>query len=70
LDTETAAAEPDPPTPVVSGSFAIYEGARGEIVLVTEIPGRGVERKVFPKALVKMAMRLVPKPPGRNEAEE
>lgn len=44
------------PEAIVSGSFAVYQGPKGEIILVTEIPGRGVERKVFPKALVRFAM--------------
>lgn len=49
-------AEAPQPEPIVAGSFALYPGPRGELVLVTDIPGRGVERKVFPRALVKMMM--------------
>jgi hypothetical protein len=44
------------PEPIIAGSFAIYPGPRGELVLVTDIPGRGIERKVFPRALVKLMM--------------
>lgn len=54
MDTESA---PEP-APLVSGSFAIYEGPKGAVILVTEIPGRGIERKVFPGKLVAMAMKM------------
>lgn len=42
------------PLPLIAGSFAIYQGPRQEIVLVTEIEGRGVERRVFPWRTVRL----------------
>lgn len=42
--------------PLFAGTFAVYQTKKGALVLVTEIPGRGVERKVFPAAMIKLAM--------------
>ncbi len=43
---------------LISGTFAIHKAPRGDLILVTEIPGRGIQKKVFPRALVKMAAAL------------
>lgn len=47
---------PTVPEPMMAGTFALYETPQGGIVLVTDVAGRGVERREFPPALVKMAM--------------
>jgi hypothetical protein len=43
------------PVPMLAGTFAIYEDGAGGFVLVTETTEHGVQRKVIPAALVKMA---------------
>jgi hypothetical protein len=49
------AEETTTPIPLMAGTFALYETPHGGIVLVTDVAGRGVERREFPPALVKMA---------------
>lgn len=46
------------PELLAGGTFAIYKTPRGGLVLVTEIEGRGVERKSFSPRFVKLAMRF------------
>ena len=48
------AAPGEPPAPIVAGSFAIYLGPKKEIILVTDISGRGTERRVFPARMVRL----------------
>jgi hypothetical protein len=43
------------PVAMLAGTFAIYEDGAGGFVLVTETTEHGVQRKVIPAALVKMA---------------
>jgi hypothetical protein len=45
--------DPSHPLPLIEGSFALYIGPKKQLILVTETPDRGVERKVFPFRLVK-----------------
>ena len=52
----TAIAEPEPPTPEVAGTFAIYATPDGGYCLVTDIPGRGVEQRVISGKMVRFAM--------------
>lgn len=42
------------PAPIMAGTFAVYETPDGGFVLVTEIPGRGVEQRVISGKLVRM----------------
>jgi hypothetical protein len=44
------------PNPLMAGTFALYETPNGGVMLVTDVEGRGVERREFPPALVKLAM--------------
>ena len=46
------------PELLAAGSFAIYKSPKGELVIVTDIEGRGVERKVFSRRMVKMAWKF------------
>jgi hypothetical protein len=41
--------------PMLGGTFAVYVEPAGGLVLVTDIPGRGVEQRTMPAALVKLA---------------
>jgi hypothetical protein len=43
------------PDPLLAGTFAVYQAPDGGIVLVTEIPGRGVERRVVPGKVIRLA---------------
>ena len=55
--TVTDLAEPPaPPQPLIAGTFAIYPRPDGGLELVTDVEGRGIERKTIPGALVKMVM--------------
>lgn len=45
---------PTGPAPLAAGTFAIYEDGQGGYVLVTDMPGSGVQRKHIPAALVKL----------------
>ena len=49
---------PRQPEPLVAGTFALYEDAKGGLVLVTDIEGRGVERHALPAGLVKAGMAM------------
>src|SRR3954469_16701086 len=52
---EQAAAGADGPTPVIAGTFAVYEDGRGGYVLVTDTAQYGTDRRHIPAAMVKMA---------------
>jgi hypothetical protein len=39
---------------MIGGTFAIYMAAGGGLVMVTDVEGRGVERRAIPKAMVDM----------------
>lgn len=43
------------PAPVLAGTFAVYATPDGGILLVTEIPGRGIERRAVPGKVVRLA---------------
>jgi hypothetical protein len=43
------------PAPIIAGTFALYPSPDGGFVLVTDVQGRGVERRAIPAALVRMA---------------
>lgn len=43
----------NPPTPLIGGTFAVYPH-EGTFVLVTDIPGRGVEHTIIPPMLMKV----------------
>lgn len=45
----------DTPAPLLAGTFVIYATPDGGYVLVTDVEGRGIERKVIPAALVRLA---------------
>lgn len=47
------------PAPLAQGTFALYATPEGALVLVTDIPDRGVERNVLPAAMVKAAMTMI-----------
>lgn len=47
-------AAPDAPMPVLAGTFALYDTPDGGYVLVTDIPGRGVEHRTFAGKLVRL----------------
>jgi len=49
----TGAAEAAP-APMLAGTFALYQSPDGGFVLVTDIPGRGVEQKIIPGKVVKL----------------
>jgi hypothetical protein len=42
------------PKLLIGGTFAIYEDGRGGLVLVTDVEGRGEERRAVPAAVIKM----------------
>lgn len=42
------------PQPLLAGTFAIYPTPEGGIVLVTDVEGRGIERRSIPAGVVKM----------------
>ena len=44
---------PDPFEPMIAGTFALYVRPDGGLELVTDVEGRGVEKKTIPAALVK-----------------
>lgn len=44
------------PEPFLAGTFALYSAASGAVVMVTEIPGRGVEQRDMPSKMVKLAI--------------
>lgn len=44
------------PTLLIGGTFAIYHTQEGALVLVTDVEGRGTERRKVPPALVKMML--------------
>lgn len=44
----------DDPTPLLAGTFAVYQTPDGGFVLVTDIPGRGQETKVIPGKMVRL----------------
>jgi hypothetical protein len=46
----------DTPTPVIAGTFAIYEDGDGGFVLVTDT-GEGPQRKHIPSAIIKLVTR-------------
>lgn len=45
---------PEVATPLLAGTFAIYEDGKGGYVLVTNTDEHGTQRKHIPGALVKM----------------
>lgn len=47
------------PRPLIAGTFAFYEDGSGGIVAVAETPETGVVRRHIPRAMVKMATRLM-----------
>lgn len=47
-----------PPVPFLQGTFALYADPSGALVLVTDIPGRGLERNVLPAAMVRAALAV------------
>jgi hypothetical protein len=53
-DVEPTTAPPAP-TPLIAGTFAIYQRPDGGLELVTDVEGRGTERRTVPAAVVKMA---------------
>lgn len=53
--TEPAAAGAAGPTPVLAGTFAIYEDGKGGYVLVTDTVQHGEDRRHIPAAMVKLA---------------
>lgn len=42
------------PAPLAAGTFALYPTGDGGLVLVTDVEGRGVERRAVPGALLRM----------------
>lgn len=54
-EREQAAAGAAEPTPVIAGTFAIYEDGHGGFVLVTDTVQHGTDRRHIPAAMVKMA---------------
>lgn len=44
------------PDPFLAGTFAMYSAPDASIVIVTEIPGRGVERRDVPAHVVRLAI--------------
>jgi len=42
--------------PFAAGTFALYAAPDGSVVLVTEMPSRGIERNVMPAKLVRLAL--------------
>lgn len=44
------------PDPFLAGTFAMYSAPDGSIVIITEIPGRGVERRDVPGNFVRLAL--------------
>lgn len=47
-------APPAAPAPLIAGTFAIYARPDGGMELVTDVQGRGVERRTVPAAIIKM----------------
>jgi hypothetical protein len=43
------------PTPLIAGTFALYDDQNGGYVLVTETTEHGLTRKHIPAAMVKLA---------------
>lgn len=54
--SQAPTAENAPPVPFMAGTFALYHTPDGGIMLVTETPDQGVQKKLIPAAMVKMAM--------------
>lgn len=57
-DALRAALAPDPPKPMLAGTFALYETPRGGLVLVTETPEHGVVRRELSPAVVRAGLVL------------
>lgn len=46
--------EPAAPAPMLAGTFAVYQTPDGGFALITDIPGRGEERRVVSGKMVKL----------------
>lgn len=58
-ELDALAARPAGPDPLIHGTFALYADGAGGFVLVTETDAHGVNRKHIPRAMVKLAMKLM-----------
>jgi len=45
---------PAGPAPIVAGTFAVYADPSGGMVLVTDVAGRGIERRAVPATIVRL----------------
>lgn len=58
LDAPVSGEVEGAPAPILAGTFALYADPSGALVLVTDIPGRGVERNVLPAGMVRAGLAV------------
>jgi hypothetical protein len=55
-ETAVEPTAPAGPAPVLAGTFALYHAPDGGLVLVTDVPGRGVETRHVPGKVLRFVM--------------